>query len=1434
MVNLPYDRHVEKVGSVQFYVQSPEDVLARSVVHVTKTDTYMSGVPVENGLFDLRMGTLSNMQECRTCFQRMGTCVGHSGHIRLAQPVYHAQFLPQIKKLLKVVCHRCSGLYINPQTHADASKVHRSHRLDHAVKASAKLKRCPACDGRKPDRVVKEPVIRLALVWKETAKEPEDKLVLTAEQVRAILSRLSDDACKAIGFSANNRPEWLVCTVLPCPPPCMRPSVCNDSGQRAEDDITHKLIDVLKANSVLQSRMDALLKAADDQQPQPPPAPDHLESSVQLLQYHVATLVDNQLNGVSPSAQRTGRLIKSIAQRLKAKEGRVRGSLMGKRVDYSGRTVITADPNISIDELGVPAKIAMNLTFPEVAGPHNIRALQAMVDRGASAYPGAKFVRKPDNRLIMLRDDIPIKVVLQAGDVVDRHLLDGDYVIFNRQPSLHRCSMMAHRIVVLPHDTFRLNVCVTPPYNADFDGDEANIHVPQSRLTMTELELLSSVPNHIVSPRDCKPIVSIVQDVALGVYKMTMPGAGVHPRELCNILSRLSVLGSPKVRAFLEDTRRSGASRVQGRDLLSLILPAGTAFVGPNRFYDETSEDSRRDDYVVVRGGRVLQGTVDKQTYQARSRGILHSTHNDSGPQRSRCLMDDTQKAVCDWLVLEGASVGLSDFMVDAPTKAKLDSIIQSMKVRVCATIESGHCGGGGRTPVNLEKDINNVLNDTVSKAGKTGLSSIGSSNRMIQMIKSGSKGNIINISQILACVGQQNIDGSRVVDGYDGRTLPHFEKYDNGPEARGFVENSFLSGLNPKEFFFHAMAGREGLIHTAVNTSETGYIQRKLVKAMEDCKVHYDLSVRDAGGHIVSFAYGDDRLDPTKLEVQTLFHVEYDSERMLREFFAPGLEDHFAKLCEERLLLASFCARNGGDVAVSTSVPFSRMIGMRPEGRANAVTSAADDMREMARLVDEAAEALGASDPMLRCLVRLYASPKRAGVEGPESMRALLREVEERHRSALVHPCEMVGIVAAQSIGEPSSQCTLNTFHLSGVASASRVVRGGVPRLKEILSVAKSIKSPSMRVHLLPPANADKFKANAVANDLRSLKMRDVFAESCIYYDASDALTTVENDAFYLRRERDLGFGRNLSATGRPEAADVGAAPWILRVSMDREKMDLFAVSMLDVCVAIKRCYVDKVDVFCTDDCDEDLFVRVRPLADARGGAEDALLFMKALERNVLNTMCLKGLDAFVEFDMELLRSREFDPSTGRMEAAEEWVVNTVGSDLREVFSDARVDISRTVTNDISEVLAVLGIEAARALLADEIQSIMRDSDVTVNDRHVNLLADVMTRRGTITSVDRHGLNRGDTGSFLSKCSFEETVDVLVKAAVGMEVDRMASVSSNVIFGQVPLVGTGVGSYSLDLDLLKEPDELDSERIVNQLLSLDDDEALVEYTTAS
>jgi DNA-directed RNA polymerase II subunit RPB1 len=448
---------LETIVGVQFSIFSPEEIERRSVVEITSHATYEGTEPKIGGLFDPRMGVLDNGKTCRSCGQTNHGCPGHFGHYRLTRPVYYIQFLDMVMNVLRCVCIRCGKLRIDKNLRKGLLNRRGESRWKEVLEACSNIRRCgqeveDGCGALQANKYTREGIARIIAHFQEEGKTQP----LEVEYVHRLFRRISDEDVDFMGLSRYwCRPDWMICTVMPIPPPQVRPSVVMDNNTRSEDDLTHKLFEIIKNDKILQQKI-------ENNAPQ-----SVIDMMTSVVQYHVATLVDNQIPGVAPSAQRSGRPLKSIQQRVGSKEGRIRYNIQGKRVEFSARSVITPDPNLSIQELGVPLEIATNLTFPERVTAFNRDKLYKLIQNGADTYPGAKTIVRSDGRMISLKHVNTKEIVLYNGDIVNRHLLDDDIVLFNRQPTLHKMSMMAHRVKVLPYKTFRLNVLVTRPYNAD-------------------------------------------------------------------------------------------------------------------------------------------------------------------------------------------------------------------------------------------------------------------------------------------------------------------------------------------------------------------------------------------------------------------------------------------------------------------------------------------------------------------------------------------------------------------------------------------------------------------------------------------------------------------------------------------------------------------------------------------------------------------------------------------------------------------------------------------------------------------------------------------------------------------------------------------------------------------------------------------------------
>jgi DNA-directed RNA polymerase subunit A' len=854
------------IKGVKFGLLSPEEIRKMSVTAIITSEVYdEDGTPIEGSVMDPRLGVIEPGQKCPTCGNVIGSCPGHFGHIELIRPVIHIGFAKNIYELLKVTCRHCGRLMISEEDIEKYAKIYRAVRrrwpsvskrlTEHMKKTAAKSAVCPHCLEKQFKVKLEKP-----MTFYEERKDGMVKL--SPSDVRERLERIPDADLELLGYDPKtSRPEWMVLTVIPVPPIIMRPSIMIESGIRAEDDLTHKLVDIVRINERLKESLDS-------------GAPQLIiEDLWDLLQYHVATYFDNEIPGLPPAKHRSGRPLRTLAQRLKGKEGRFRGNLSGKRVDFSARTVISPDPNISIDEVGVPIDIAKTLTVPEKVTKWNIERLRQYVLNGPEKWPGANYVIRPDGRRIDLRyvkDRKALAESLSSGYIVERHLIDGDTSLFNRQPSLHRISIMSHKVKVLPGKTFRLNVLVCPPYNADFDGDEMNLHIPQSEEARAEAKQIMLVHRNVLTPRYGGPIMGGTQDFISGAYLLTNKSTILTEEEVRELLAVGRYEGEIPEPAIL-----SPEPYWTGKQIVSLFLPKDFNFHGQSNISSGSrackDEECAHDSFIVVKKGMLLEGILDKKAIgNQQPESVLHWLVKEYGDEYVLKVMDYLFRVFLRYAEMRGFTMTLDDVTIPKQAQDIIDQKISDHLTEVQNLITKYERGElepiPGRT---LEESLESYILDTLDKlrnsAGEIATQFLDPFNDAYVMARTGARGSLLNLTQMSAMLGQQSIRGERISRGYNKRVLPHFKPLDISPEARGFIFSSFRRGLNPIELFFHAAAGREGLVDTAVRTSQSGYMQRRLVNALSDLRVEYDGSVRTLNGELVQILYGDDGVHPMK-----------------------------------------------------------------------------------------------------------------------------------------------------------------------------------------------------------------------------------------------------------------------------------------------------------------------------------------------------------------------------------------------------------------------------------------------------------------------------------------------------------------------------------------------------------------------------------------
>ena len=1418
-----------KIIGIQFSILSPEEIERMSVAEITNKETYTGIKPKVGGLFDPRMGVLEPGLICPTDGQNYIDCPGYFGHIKLARPVFYIQYLSTITKILRCVCIKCSRLLIDKEQHLNLLKYSPNDRWDNVFEIASKVKRCGdesvnGCDCLQPEKIKKESFATLIAEWPSTGGAEPITLKITPEIALKIFKKISDEDVDFMGFSSIwSRPDWMICQTFAVPPPSVRPSVKHDAQQRSEDDLTHIIINIIKYNNTLRDKL--AQKGTNSK---------IIDDWTSVLQYYIATIVDNTIPGADPVKQRSGRALKSITERHKGKTGRVRGNLMGKRVDFSARSVITPDPELSITELGVPMKIAMNITKPIFVNETNIKYLTYLVKNGPDVYPGAKILEKANKTNISLRYVDRENITIQVGDTVHRHMLNGDYVLFNRQPTLHRMSMMAHIVKVMQKgDTFRMNVADTKPYNADFDGDEMNMHMPQNDEAEMELKYLAAIRYQIISPANNKSIIGIFQDSLLGSYLFTRDNIRFTKKEAMNLLAKCNRFDP----SFFETDQEEYTPH----ELLSTILPPLSVKYKTNLFKPtDVYETSNR--VLEIKNGKMLRGQLEKDSLGG-GRGLIQRINSDFSAAESQYFIDNLQSIVTEYMKTTGFSVGMSDLISNIETTTKINQVILDKKKDVANLIDQIHLGimenkSGRPNNEYFETQVNNILNKASSEAGKIGIEQLSKQNRFVTIVTSGSKGNTLNISQMISCLGQQNVDNKRIPYSYLNRTLPHFKQFDDSPSARGFVENSFISGLTPEEVFFHAQGGRVGLIDTAVKTSQTGYIQRRLIKGLEDIYVCYDRTVRNNKNKIIQFSYGGTNFDTIHVEnsncdlltksVSNIYeYYNYDyKKKELKLFYIPSalarfneqitelkarVKEDIKSTIELRNVYIEHVSEYKSESTIYLPISFEKIINnIKNQLGITAVNLCDITPIDTYQLIDQnynMMESVFHPCQIFKMAYYYYLNPYQllqVHRFNRESIMFLLEKILLMYKVGLVNPGEMVGLISAQSIGEPTTQMTLNTFHYAGVGDKSNVTRG-VPRMEEILSLTDNLKNPSLTIFLKKEEESDIDKAFEMISRVEHTKLKDIVQTAEIYYDPDDMQTLVSADIPFMEDYKEFK-GIIDSAFEEADPEETCSNKWILRLTLDKAVLLDSNITLEEIHYALKSVYEDNIGCFYNDLNDEQIIFRIRLMnlktknKPAGLDQEDNIYMVKSFQENLLNNIVLRGIQNIQKVHLRKISNYlTYNMETGDYDKKDICVLDTLGSNLGHILSLDYIDVNRTFSNNIIEMQEILGIEAARTCLFKEICDVMEFDGGYINYHHIGLLCDRMTCNEKMVSIFRHGINNDNIGP-IAKASFEETTEQFLKAARHGELDEMRGVSANIMCGQPGYFGTACFSVYLNM----------------------------------
>ncbi|XP_042421981.1 DNA-directed RNA polymerase III subunit 1-like isoform X2 [Zingiber officinale] len=1131
--------------------------------------------------------------------------------------------------------------------------------------------------------------------------------------------------CELLNMS--DRPEKFIVTNIAIPPVSIRPSAFVDAGASSnEDSITIILKGIINTNSVLREDLEGAVP------------PFKCLELWDALQNQVVEYVNSEAPSVLNSKNR------GLVQRLKGKQGRFRGNLSGKRTEFTGRTVISPDPNLKITEVAIPMLMAKKLTFPERVSAHNIEKLRQRIGNGPDKYPGANFILLPDGTRQHLRyvDKKTAASELKYGFIVERHLEDGDVILFNRQPSLHRMSIMCHRARVMPWRTLRFNESVCNPYNADFDGDEMNLHVPQTEEARTEALMLMGVQNNLCTPKNGEILVASTQDFLTSSYLITRKDT-FYDRATFSLMC--SYIGDAMESVDLPTPAIMKPVELwTGKQLFNvLVRPNAHTKVFVNlivkeKIYKKYETMCPSDGYVYFRNSELISGQLGKVTLgNGNKDGLFSVLLRDYNSHAAASCMNRLAKLSARFIGNHGFSIGIDDVQpgddLNQQKKKKIDD-----GYRECYDLISLYSKGkltlhpGCNAAQTLELKITEVLNEIRTTAGNVCMNELHWRNSPLIMSQCGSKGSPINISQMVACVGQQSVGGRRAPDGFIHRTLPHFTINSKTPSAKGFVANSFYTGLTATEFFFHTMGGREGLVDTAVKTAETGYMSRRLMKGLEDLSIYYDQTVRNASGGVVQFLYGGDGMDPAKMEGKDGIPLNMDQLFMKIMATCPPREKNMLSPTEISNFVDDRLAKHD----------------MSPEGGCSDCfkRSLSDFVHKRVTAWEYTRKALQLNEAVVgeKCSGALENVAANISGISPRQLEVFLETCISRYHSKRVEAGASIGAIGAQSIGEPGTQMTLKTFHFAGVASMN--VTLGVPRIKEIINASKNISTPIITAVLENEENV--FSARIVKSKIEKTTLGEVATAIKVVLKPGQQCISIKLDMDLI------------------EALHMGISAESVRHSiLSHPKIKLKEQHVHSV-------GHDRLKIFPPE--------------------VDRIKFQSALHnlKSMLPKVVVKG---FPSVDRAIIRE---------VKNVHSLVVE--GTNLLGVMGTLGIDGRKTTSNHVMEVVRTLGIEASRTSIINEIKFTMNSHGMSIDLRHMMLLADLMTYKGEVLGITRFGISKMKE-SVLMLASFEKTAEHLFNASYAGRDDQIEGVSECIIMGIPMQLGTGILRVRQRVDNLPE-----------------------------
>lgn len=1404
--------HFTELNSIELYVLGSDDAKQDSFVNVVSQDLMRGGMPIDGGIYDAHMGTTDHSWDCKTCHHDKKFCEGHAGSINLKYPVPSPLYIKQIIKWLKVICFKCGK---------PVMEVYPGDNLASLSSKVPKITKCVNCKSYHP-HIIKDKTDYVSINM-EIYEEKTDKAVLKPKllektqlyphQIKLIFEKISNETLQLLNQPLSAHPSKFILSTIRAPPNTIRPNINKIGGGRSNNnDLTVLMQMIMKSN---------------EQLPQTIPREPDQDMSVQI--HNLGLGVYELIKGSSATSTKRGLTtqtsnkttqLTSIAKRLPRKDGRIRKNLNGRRVQNMARSSITCDPSLPLDTIGISIAIAKNIQIPIVVRDYNYKEMEIYFNNGIERYPGCTKITKAKTGATFWIGKV--NTVLEIGDILYRDLIDGDYVNFNRQPSLESSSISCVKIRIMQRGgTFRFNVLLVSLWGADFDGDEMNILFPQSKRTINEISNLASTKQFFISYKNARPKIGQAQDSVIGLAKMTESHVTI------NKLYAMQLFGhTPVVYNFDKEF-------YSGRDIISILLNSTNNKINfstkalsfdvshaPFRTYDPEEIN------VKIDRGNLISGMLDGASISGGVRGsISHVIHNKSGAQAALDITFWMQQLGLSDQMNRGNSINVRDFMLP---RSNLDKIkeIEGMIIADSERITSQLHDGKIIPP--LGKTISeyyegmqmNALNpgDAFYEHIITGIDP--KHNNFYKMVETGARGKFYNFKNVLAAIGSLEINGERMKEIFGGRVLPYFTKDDPDPRSRGYVANSYISGVDSAEFMLLTMQERYQLINKALSTSITGEQNRRAIKNLESSIIDNQRKLTK-DKKVIQFMYGGDGVDARFLEfvIFPTMSKDLSDAEFKKKYYTkfPSGDEEFAQLVadreEYRKLFLTFELTRNSPYTDKANLPvnvariiedavfnFQLKKSNKKLDRVVAYKSITEFLKRIDYiLLNESCwrnnkpipRFMESANKLLKINLRSHlniANLERENIHN-EALVVILQDILVAYSKSLISYGLSVGILAAQSISEPMTQMVLDS-HKTAAAKSTR--KQGMFRIKEILGARPTdkMKAPSMTLHLLPEHRKNKAKAQEVANKIEMMDFKRFVKAWQLFYEPYGKPQHPQ----YAHEESMI---KSFEKYNTHIKAPADLTNWVLRIDINKEELILKQMNMETIYDKI-RVNFPFTHVIYTHDNSQKIVMRiyVRNSFSKKGFITTEM--MQELIEEMLNTV-IRGIAGIKAAYVQEANVTEIQEDNS-LKTNKVFYIFTDGTNLESVLEIPEIDPTLAQSDSIIEMYEIFGITCGYVKIIDE----LRHQVDAASYRHYSVYAAEMTYNGTITSIDRYGSKKRDA-SYMLRISDASPLGVIEEAALHGRVDPLKGVSAPIMVGKTPEVGDLYNTFKIDHNFVRD-----------------------------